>query len=195
MLSKPNRTINILIFLVFFLLVCTYAVGQSIWQADSKTACQGVIIQNSFPKGGLRYTDSTGKEFVYAIFWTRVMNETAIPLVLTINFPADSFAITSPHNYVKLFLPPDTMTLDKQSLFDYGLGLKSFLDTGFNKPTMLHRTINPKEECVFYIAVLSHRGYNGSVRAGLILKEQNLFYRMNMLDPALIPCGKIVFKK
>src|SRR5687768_11756512 len=38
---------------------------------DSETASQGVIIQNSLPKGG-PYTDPTGKRFGHAIFWTRV---------------------------------------------------------------------------------------------------------------------------
>ncbi|MGH9927163.1 MAG: hypothetical protein ACRD5B_17500, partial [Nitrososphaeraceae archaeon] len=78
---------------------------------------KGVIIQNSLPKSGgvadekSRYTDSTEKNYRYAIFWTRVINETATPLELTINFPADSFAILpSPGSYLKLFLPPDTMT-------------------------------------------------------------------------------------
>jgi hypothetical protein len=183
-------------FLLFFLSLCTYAVGQNIWQDDSKTISQGVVIQNSFPKGGLRYTDSTGKTFVYVIFWTRVVNETATPLELAINFPADSFPVSAPpRSYLKLFLPPDTMTLEKVSLFDYGLDLKSFLDRGFYKPTLLQRTINPKEECVFYIAALSYKPYNGAVRAGLVLKGRDLFYRINMLDPALIPCGRIVVKK
>ena len=165
---------------------------------------KGVIIQNSYPKGNGRldstgkngYNDPAGKNFAYTIFWTRVINETATPLELTINFPADSFEVPrSPHSYIKLFLPPDTMTLDKESLYDYGLtGLKSFLDTSFNKPTMLQRTINPKEECLFYIVRLANVGYNGAVRAGLVLQEQDLFYRINMLD-SLIPCGHIVFKK
>ena len=155
-----------------------------------------VIIQNSLPKGG-GYTDSTGKNFGYRIFWTRVINETATPLELTINFPADSFAILpSPDSYFKVSLPPDTMTLDKETLHAYGAtGLKSFLDTGLNKPTMLQRTINPKEACLFYIVVVFYQGGNGVTRAGLILKEQDLFYRITpQLDSSLIPCGNIVFK-
>ena len=91
------------------------------------------------------------------------------------------------------------MTLDKESLYNYGAtGLKSFLDTGLNKPTMLQRTIHPKEECLFYIGMLFHVPDNGRVRAGIILKEQDLFYRISMgkqLDSALIPCGKVVLKK
>ena len=157
-----------------------------------------VIIQNSFPKGG-PYTDPTGKTYGHVIFWTRVINETATPLELTIKFPADSFAIfPSPDSYIKIFLPPDTMTLSKETLYNYGAtGLKSFLDAGLNKPTMLQRTINPKEACLFYTAVLFYQA-GGTARAGLVLKEQDLFYRISIaqqLDSELIPCGHIVFKK
>jgi hypothetical protein len=163
---------------------------------------KGVIIQNSFPKGGgdidgIRgYTDSTGKNHAYAIFWTSVINEATIPLELKINFPAEPFTIfSSPDSYLKLFLPPDIMTLDKLSLYNYGItGLKSFLDTNFNKPTMLQKTINPNEECLFYIAALSYHAA-GTPRAVIVLKEQDLFYRISVVPrgSALIPCGQIVF--
>jgi hypothetical protein len=153
-----------------------------------------ITIQNSLPKGGLRYIHPSGKDFGYVIFWTRVINETESPVELTINFPADSFAVLSqPGTWFKLFLPPDTMTLDKVSLYDYGAtGLKSFLDSGFNKPTMLQRIINPEEECFFYVAALYNRGVDGVVRAALVLKEQDLFYRITGIE---IPCGHIVVKK
>ena len=168
----------------------------------SDSTGKGVIIQNSVPRAGgdadekCRYTDSTGKNYRYAIFWTRVINETATPLELTINFPA---ILPSPYSHIKLFLPADTMTIDKESLYNYGItGLKSFLDTDFNK-AMLKITINPKEESLFYIVLLSplyHVG--GTVRTGLVLKEQDLFYRISILphfDSALFSCGQIVFKK
>jgi hypothetical protein len=152
-----------------------------------------VIIQNSLPDG-LGYTDPSGKNFGGRIFWTRVINETSTPLELTINFPADSFAmLPSPDSYLKVFLPPDTMTLEKETLYGYS-AIKSFLDTGMNKPTMFQRIINPKEACLFYIGVIFLGKREGVARAGLVLKEQDFFYRINLLDPALIPCGKIVFK-
>ena len=158
------------------------------------SAGRNVSIQNSLPKGG-SYIDSFGKRFGYRIFWTRVINETATPLELTIHFPADSFVITpSLDSYVKVFLPPDTMTLDKEILYDYGAtGLESFLDTGLHQPTMLQRTIKPGEACLFYVGALLYQA-TGVPRAGLVLKEQELFYRINLLDSALIPCGQIVFR-
>lgn len=134
-----------------------------------------VIVQNSLRKGG-EYIDPTGKHFFSVIYWYRVINETVTPLELTINFPADSFATSpSPDSYLKAFLPLDTMTLDKEALYGYGAtGLKSFLDTGLNKPTLLQRTINPKDACLFYIGVLYYQAY-APARAELDLKDQDLY--------------------
>jgi hypothetical protein len=158
----------------------------------SDSTGKGIIIQNSLPRGD-RYIDPTGRISAYGIFWTRVINETTNPFELTINFPADSFAIpTFPDSYLKLFLPPDTMTLYKESLYNFGAtGLKSFLDTGLNKPTALKRTINPKEEYLFYIGALPGAG----CRAALVLKGQDLFYKINIIQDLLIPCGQIIIKK
>ena len=162
-----------------------------------------VIIQNSIRRAGgsldstqyRGYTDSSGKKFGYAIFWTRIINETDTPIEVTINFPADSFAIyPSSGSYLKLFLPPDSMTLAKEFLYNYGAtGLKSFLDTAFHRPTMLRRTIKPNEACQFYVLGIPHQG-EGIDRAGFVLKEQDLSYRVDMVgkfDSMLIPCGRI----
>jgi polyisoprenoid-binding protein YceI len=172
--------------------------GHGIYSKYEYTDSDGknIIIQNSFPKGGA-YTHPTGKEIGYRIFWTRVINETASPLELTINFPADSLAISSqPDSYFKLFVLPNAMTPGKESLDNYGSGLESFLDTAFYKPTRLHRTIHPKEECLFNIGLVTL--VNGVARTGLVLKGQDLFYRISIsgqVDSALIPCGQIVLKR
>jgi hypothetical protein len=162
---------------------------------DETSVSNGIVVQNSFPKGD-GYIDRAGNKLSYRIFWTRVINETDTPFELTISFPSDSFTISaSPEPYFKLFLPPDAMTLDKVFLYDYGAtGLRSFLETGSNTPTMLRKTIEPKGEHVFYMGALVHQ-IDGVLRAGLVVKEQTLYYRINLLDPALIPCGKIVVKK
>ncbi|MEO5975992.1 MAG: hypothetical protein ABIQ21_02465 [Chryseolinea sp.] len=169
-----------------------------------------VIIQNSLPKGD-GYSDPSGNKFRSVIFWTRVINETATPLELTIHFPdiplelknefptiGSSASPILPSSYIHLFLPPDTMTLDKETLYNYGVtGLKSFLDSGFNITTMLERTINPNEEVLFYTGALLYQA-QGTVRAGFILKEQDLFYRISGISPqlatVLIPCGHMAIK-
>jgi hypothetical protein len=154
---------------------------------------QHLIIENSLPKGGLKYTAPDGKVYVYAVFWTRITNETVNPFTLTIDFPVDSFEFpSSPERYFKILIPSDTMTLEKVSLFNYGLSnLKPFLDSAIHKPSSLKRTINPNESNVFYFVILSYKGVNGTLRTGLNLKGQDLFYRIN---DKVIPCGKIDLK-
>jgi hypothetical protein len=153
-----------------------------------------IIIQNSLPRGGLKYTDPNGKVYVYAVFWTRIINGTVNPFELTINFPVDSYELpSSPGRYFKILLPSDTMTLDKVNLFNYGLtDLESFLDNDIHKSSSLKRTINPKESSIFYVVTLFNKGVDGTLRTGLSLKEQNLFYRINDKE---IYCGKINLKK
>jgi hypothetical protein len=155
---------------------------------------KGIIIRHSLPRGN-GYNDPTGKNFRYVVFWASVVNKNSTPVELTMNFPADSFAIAGqPKGYVKFFLPAGTMMPEKESVFDYGLtDLKSFLDTHFHQPTQLKTIIQPNEEYRFYIVVVSNEGYNRAIRAELVLKEQNLFYKINMLDN-LLPCGQIIFR-
>ncbi|PWU00617.1 MAG: hypothetical protein C5B52_08565 [Bacteroidetes bacterium] len=166
---------------------------------------KGIIIQNSLPKGGgyldsarkIGYTDPTGKNYSYVIFWSRVINQTDAAIQVSINFAADPLAIfPTSDSYIKLFLDPDTMNSDKESMGDYGItGLKNFLDTSYNKSTSLQRTINAKEEYSFYVVALIYQA-RGTARAAFTLKEQGLYYRIRIGFPSgIIPCGKIVFKK
>lgn len=157
-----------------------------------------VLIQNSFPKGGGRYTDASGKTYSYVIFWARVVNESNTPLALKINFPAKPFSIfPSPGSHIRISLPPDTMTFEKVLLFDYGLThLQSFLDSGLYKPSLLQKNMKPGEEHLFYIMVLFYQA-QGSARASLIPKGEDLFFKLSVapdVDGALIPCGRLVFE-
>lgn len=162
-----------------------------------------LIIHNSFPKSRINYTDPNGKKYIYAVFWTQITNETINPIELKIDFPLDSFEFPlSSGNYMKLLIPSDT--LDKASLSDYGLAVKSFLDTGINKSYSLRRTINPKESTAFYVVTLSNHGSGGALRTGLSLKGQNLLYKISvynnstseipLMDEKEINCGSINLK-
>ena len=140
-----------------------------------------LTIQNGFPRGGIKYTDPNGEVYMYAIFWTRIINETDNPLELKIDFPVDSYEVPSlPGKYYKILVPPNTMTLDKFPLFKYGLAdLESFLDKSIHKPSLLNRTINPKESSGFYVVILCLvEGAHGTMRTGLSLKGQDFFYRI-----------------
>lgn len=185
---------------VCFLLVCSFLKGQTKdarWYSKSEN--NGVIIQNSFNRGG-PYTGNTNKHFNYShlVYFTRVNNETKNPLELTVNFSADSIAIpNSPDTFVKLFLLPDTMTLDKPNLFSFGdIELDSF-----DQSTKFQRKLNPKEDCLFYVVAIFYQTTDGEWsqerggnRAELVLKGQDLFYRMPPQIDSL-HCGHIIFNK
>lgn len=190
-----------IISLLFLLSICTIATGQAISKTEwySTTNTHGIVIQNSFPKGG-PYNGHTTKHFNYShlVFFSRVVNETEASLELTIDFSSDSIPIPhSPDTFVKLFLPLDTMTYDKQSSLDYGVtALESF-----DNPTRFHRTINPGEDCLFNVVAIFYQTkataenrQRGGNRAEFILKGQELFYTMSPQIDSL-PCGTIISKR
>ncbi len=153
-----------------------------------------LIIENSLPKGGLKYTSPNGKNYVYAIFWTRITNETANPFEFSMDFPAESIKLpSSTDNNFKIYLPADKMTLDKKPLFDYGFtSLESFLDRELYKSSSMQGTINPKDSKMFYVIILFDHGVDGVMRAGFSLKGENLHYIINDKE---IQCGQTDFNK
>jgi hypothetical protein len=167
-----------------------------------------LIIQNGYPRGGIKYTDPDGNVYGYAVFWTRIINETDKRLELKIDFPINSYEISNlPGNYFKVFFPADTMTLDKIPMFNYGLtDVESFLDNNIHKPYSLKRTINPKESSGFYALILNQRTEDAphfTFRTGLSLNGQNLFYKVSrydntpahsLIDEKEIHCGSINLK-
>lgn len=166
-----------------------------------------IIIQNGYPRGGIRYTDPNGNVGGYAVFWTRIINETDHPLELTIDMPLHSCEISNfPGKYFKVLVSADTMTLDKFSLPGYGLtDVASFLDRHSQKPSSLKRTVHPKESSGFYFVMLiMSEKATGMTRAGLSLKGQDLFYKISrysitkpstLIDEKEIRCGSINLKK
>lgn len=176
----------------------------------TNAAGKRVIIQNGYPRGGSRYTDPDGEVYGYAVFWSRIINETDEPLELAIDF-LDSYEVPSlPGKHFKIVVPPDTMTRDKEGFFNYGLtNVASFLDNSIHKPSSLKRTINPKESGGFYFLKLSlvSEGLQGGgdiLRTGLGLKGQDLFYRVSVYNSSPRPsvaisekdieCGSINLK-
>ena len=165
---------------------------------------KSLIIENSFSRGGL-YIDPNGEEYFRIMFWTRIINETEKPLELNIDLPEHSYEVpTLPGKYFKIFIPSDTMTLDKEQLQDYGMkDIKSFLDNNIHKPSYLRRTIDPKESSGFYVIILFEKGVSGPSRTGLYLKGQKLFYKVSrytgkqgisLVDEKEINCGSINLK-
>lgn len=185
--------------IIFFLLVCTLAEAQREGIDEkylySETDNNGIIIQNSFPRGG-PYTGPTKNHHNYShlVFFSHIINETDKPIELYINFSADSTVIpNSPDTFVKLFLPPDTMTVEKQSLFSYGI---SDLES-FDKATSFRKKLKPKDDCFFYVNAIFYQTTpdalgqkRGGNRAELVMKGQGFFYRMPP-QINLLRCGRV----
>jgi hypothetical protein len=151
---------------------------------------KGITIQNSYPKGGQKYNAPNGKEYVFVIFWTCITNETDTNLEVKIDFSADSFIVpSSPNVNFNLYLPLEEMTLEKETLLNYGLDLKSFLDENIDKPSELITSITPNDSHLFYMVAISNQGVNGVVRAGFELQKEELIYKINNRE---INCGRIV---
>lgn len=145
-----------------------------------------LIIENGFPKGGMKYIDPNGDSYNYIVFWTRIINKTDNTLELKLNVPVDSYEVSSlPGKYYKILIPTDTMTPEKIPLLNYGLtGLKSFLDNNIHKSSSFKRTISPKESSGFYVLMLClTEGAGDFLRTGFSLKGQDLFYRISQYTP------------
>ncbi len=166
------------------------------WYSESNY--NGIILQNSFPKGGL-YKGSKKKYFNYSclVFFSRVINQTKKSIELTVDFPADEIGIPdSPNTFVKLFLSSDKMTLEKQSLFNYGL---TDFDS-LNNSTKIQKILQPNEEYLFYVVAVFYQTRNdiqntnrGGNRTELVLEGENLFYKM-LPQIEFMHCGKIKIK-
>lgn len=173
---------------------------------ETETDNNGIVIQNSFPRGD-GYKDSKGKVYPVAIFWTRVINRSKKPIQLSIDFKADSLVNPMMSDlYSRLFLPPDTMTLDKTQVYGYDItDLRYVLDNPVNELTSVQRTIAPDQEYMFRVGMFSDRtsnvqsarDHNYTLRTGLLLKNEDLVYviranRKSDTDSTLVPFGKIV---
>ncbi|MET4108333.1 hypothetical protein [Hymenobacter sp. UYP22] len=171
-----------------------------------------VVIENSLPKGGLRYTAPNGRNYIYAVFWTRIVNTTATPFHLSVAISADSFRLAAtspfragrlvpvpvqqapglPDNYLRLVFPSEDMTLDKVPLFNYGLGdMRAVMSHPLPSSARQVTTVPPKATRFLYVVVLCNRGVQGPIRAGFRLQGDKLYYRVNGTE---IPCGYATLK-
>ena len=158
---------------------------------------KGIIIQNSYPRGGGYIPTPSILRYGHAVFWTRIINKSDKPLELDIDLSADAFNIfPSADAHVKLLIPPNEMTLDKVTTFSFGFeNIDSFLSTNFYKRSIVKKTILPNEDYIFYVVLLSHLAPRdqGVSRTGLFLDGENFVYRLTIdsSNSTLIPCGQI----
>ena len=187
------------VFLLFIYLNANGQVGPPRNWVDSKikyTDSKGnsVMMTNSLPKGG-GVVYQNGKKYGYVVFWTRMSNQSATPIELKVKFPEVTF-FKSPDSYIKIVLPKESMNIEKEQLFDYGLtNLQSILNDESNQLSILQKKISPKEDYFFYVTVFIHIEKGVSARAKFELNDKELFYKISMgSDTTLIPCGSLDFK-
>jgi hypothetical protein len=150
-----------------------------------------VVFTHSLPKGGgFKYLKSI--KYSHVIFWTRIHNQTSTPIKLQLTFP-DITYLQSPDAHIKILLANDTMSHEKEQLFNYGLtDLESLLNDKSKQLKTLKKTIDPTKDYYFYIPVFMHE-INGIARASIVLKGEKLFYKISIgKDTAFIPCGSLV---
>lgn len=159
-----------------------------------------IIIQNSYPRGG-PYTGPDGTQYGCGFYWSRLINKSEKELEVSLNFPAESFEFQSTdETYLKFFLPPDMITEEKLSLYNYGAkDPQTYLDNNINLSTSNDFRLGVGEEkliCIIMLFKILDQG-NGGVRTGLLFDDRNLLYRVNIGDqigPESFPAGKIEFK-
>jgi hypothetical protein len=122
-------------------------------------------------------------------------NQSATTIELKVKFPEVTF-FKSPDSYIKIVLPKETMKIEKEQLFDYGLtNLQSILNDESNQLGILQKKIGPKEDYLFYVTVFIHIEGGGSARAKFELNDKELLYKISIgSDTTLIPCGSLEFK-
>ena len=167
-------------------------VDSEVKHTDSKG--NSVMMTNSLPKGG-GVVYQNGKKYGYVVFWTRMSNQSATTIELKVKFPEVTF-FKSPDSYIKIVLPKETMKIEKEQLFDYGLtNFQSLLNDESNQLGILQKKIGPKEDYLFYVTVFIHIEGGGSARAKFELNDKELLYKISMgSDTTLIPCGSLEFK-
>ena len=161
-----------------------------------------LLLNNSLPKSRINYTAPDGTNYVYAVFWTQLKNETTHAVDLNIEFPSAAFEFPrSSGNFMLLRIPSDTVAFEKLTMPEYGLDVKTFLDTGIHKSYAFNRTVGSKDSTGFYVVALSKNGAGGALRTALSIHGQNLLYKLSvfnnrtpelaLIDTIQIHCGSI----
>lgn len=137
-----------------------------------------LIIFNSPSRGG-GYKGTDGIRHPYVVFYTQVTNQTAHPVDIRLEAPADSFEFPrSSGVYMHLLLPSDTMRADQANTMDYGLPVKRILDSPARGSHSLQRTLAPNGSTAIYVVLTSRTGVGGVMRTGLRMEDGELVYKI-----------------
>ncbi|MDX1630201.1 MAG: hypothetical protein R3345_15935 [Fulvivirga sp.] len=177
-----------------------------------------IRILNTGPRGGV-YESSAGDTFRYTVFRIQLFNDTIIPVKLDIHFPEKPIALLPDSTIVlDVFRLPDEFTPDSiQDVFNFGVEMEDFFESGINKKSPFETSILPNEQQTLYVGILYVSNIpDGRTRAKLFLEGHdkdapyfpvhsveeykvdnspiNLVYGISFDAPnyyAFIPCGSI----
>ncbi|AZQ44491.1 hypothetical protein [Nonlabens ponticola] len=165
---------------LLFILCSACAINAQSFHTEHNYKSKGIIIQNSYPKGGQRFTAPDGKEYVYVIFWTSITNSSDASMQLNLAFSANSFTIPSSGDInFNVYLPDTEMKPEKAALPNYGLDIISYLNKNLDSKTKLGATITPHSSYSFYTVAIANQGVEGTMRAGFELQNEELIYGLN----------------
>lgn len=171
------------LFFLLFLLFTALSTSAQEFHTDityTKGAHKNIRIENSYPRGGLGYTDAQNTSYGYVVFWSRVTNDSPQDLTLNIDFLATPYSIpTASGVYFNCYIPQKEMRPDNAQSQDYGLDVKHFLDTYSGTATHFHKVICAGESAAFYTVLLSNQGVQGVIRTGFALDQEALVYKIN----------------
>ncbi|MBP6392324.1 MAG: hypothetical protein KA352_15630 [Flavobacteriales bacterium] len=189
-------------------------------KASHPNTYRGIALQTYGPRGG-GFINANGKVLGYWIYRVHVMNDTTVPVELAMDFPGGPIAmLPDSEKYPTAFLFPDEITPDTaQDVLNFGIkGSEAFLSTRSSGPTSLRTTVLPGEDHLLYIGVVL--APDGVGRAELFSdgqkpnasffpegsvptstkkgNELDLIFGIAIDAPkhyAMVPCGRITFKK
>lgn len=186
-----------------------------------RTSNGGLLIDNG-PSHGVNYTDTLGTKYSLRYIPITITNDCTISIHLQIAISNEfDYPVAYGDMKYKVFLFPKELTPDKVTFdtLSYELGnneLRNLLDTGFDSPYILNKTLERHEKCVITIGTLYPNPTNCGVVPNALFLQNNrgLYHTCDSLmnqdkstDPQLtlglkldfcescilIPCGQVSY--
>lgn len=201
---------NLVVFLILILLQgCTGSSSDSGMQKGSgeKLPSGFTIINGS--RNGTTYVDPNGATFVFYYITTTIINDSTLPMKLTINFHKNknlsSDSLKSPVFMLprKILRPENPLPAEKQQI-DLGMSkeLKWFLGNVAEIPVSLDTVLNAHGTCVLTFGILNDTNYAEPYAIGLkaskgLSSTLKLALSFDRIPDKhyLVPCGEILFPR
>lgn len=150
-------------------------------------AYRGIVLRTDGPRGGV-LTDPNGTELEYRIFRVHVLNDSTVPVELTMGLQGGAVALLpDTSTFISVFLLPDELCPDTaQDVINFGITeAEAFIRARSSGTTSLRTTVQPGEDHLLYIGVtFAPHDLGGLGRAELFIDGQKP-------DPSIFPDGSV----